>query len=96
MKQVLQHVKDALEQSFDDPKAHDLDHCIKELEQAKAAAGDKAAMLEDVIRAVTHAKHAQVQLENAEDLSATNAFGGAYRAIDQAIEAFSDHNNDPF
>jgi hypothetical protein len=90
MKQVLQHVKDVLEQSFDDPKAHahDLDQCIKELEQAKATAGDKATMIQDVINAVTHARNAQIELQSAGDISSTNAFGGAYRALDQAIESF--------
>jgi hypothetical protein len=96
MKEVLQHVKDVLERSFDNPNAHDLDHCIRELEQAKAAAGDKAKMIDDVIRAVTHARNAQNELANAGDVSATNAFAEAHRAVDQAIESYTDSDNDPF
>jgi hypothetical protein len=40
-------------------------------------------MMEDVIRAVTHAKNAQAQLAE------------AYRALDQAIESYSNVDNDP-
>jgi hypothetical protein len=46
-------------------------------------------MIEDVIRSIEHARNAQVELRVAGDTSSTNAFGGAYRAIDQAIESFS-------
>jgi hypothetical protein len=38
-REVLQHVKDVLEQSFGNPNAHDLKHCLRELEQVKATAG---------------------------------------------------------
>ncbi|WP_027409982.1 hypothetical protein [Anoxybacteroides tepidamans] len=91
MKQVLQHVKDVLEQSFDNPNQHDLDHCLRELERAKQDAGDKRQMIEDVIRAVMHARNAQDELAQAGDESATNAFAEAYRALDQAIESYADH-----
>jgi hypothetical protein len=94
MKEVLQRVKEKLEQSFDQLGAYDLDQCLRELEQLKAA-GDKQQMMEDVIRAVTHAKNAQAQLANAGDESATNAFAEAYRALDQAIESYSNVDNDP-
>lgn len=89
MKELLQHVKDMLEQSFDNPDAHDLDHCLRQLEQAKQAAGGKQHMIEDVIRAVTHARNAQEELSRAGDESATNAFAEAYRALDQAIESYA-------
>ncbi|BDG42178.1 hypothetical protein [Saccharococcus caldoxylosilyticus] len=95
MKEVLQRVKEKLEQSFDQPGAYDLDQSLRELEQLKATAGDKQQMIEDVIRAVTHAKNAQAQLVNAGDESATNAFAEAYRALDQAIESYSNVDNDP-
>jgi hypothetical protein len=95
MKEVLQRVKEKLEQSFDQPGVYDLDQSLRELEQLKATAGDKQQMMEDVIRAVTHAKNAQAQLANAGDESATNAFAEAYRALDQAIESYSNVDNDP-
>lgn len=83
-----------LEQSFDQPGAYDLEQCLRELEQLKEQGG-KQQMMEDVIRAVTHAKNAQAQLANAGDESATNAFAEAYRALDQAIESYSNIDNDP-
>ncbi|PLR95216.1 hypothetical protein [Bacillus sp. T33-2] len=96
MKEVLQHVKEVLEYSFDHPESNELDVCIRELEQAKESAGDKTVMIEDVIRAVTHARNAQTELRITGDIPATNAFGGAFRALDQAIESYTDVNNDPF
>lgn len=52
-------------------------------------------MIEDVIHAVTHARNARMELAEAGDESATNAFAEAYRALDQAIESYSDVDNDP-
>ncbi|OAT72131.1 hypothetical protein [Parageobacillus thermoglucosidasius] len=95
MIEALRRVKEKLEQSFDQPGAYDLDQCLRELEQLKTAADDKQQMIEDVIRAVTHAKNAQAQLANAGDESAINAFAEAYRALDQAIESYSNADNDP-
>lgn len=95
MIEALRRVKEKLEQSFDQPGAYDLDQCLRELEQLKTAADDKQQMMEDVIRAVTHAKNAQAQLANAGDESAINAFAEAYRALDQAIESYSNADNDP-
>ncbi|GMN99637.1 hypothetical protein [Parageobacillus thermoglucosidasius] len=83
-----------LEQSFGQPGAYDLEQCLRELEQLKEQGG-KQQMMEDVIRAVTHAKNAQAQLANAGDESATNAFAEAYRALDQVIESYSNIDNDP-
>lgn len=93
MKEVLQHVKDVLEQAFDHPEGHHLDQCIRELEEAKKLAGSKAQMIGDVINAVTNARNAQNQLFYTGDISSTNAFGEAYRAIDQAIESYLDEND---
>ncbi|TCT25088.1 hypothetical protein EDD68_104163 [Melghiribacillus thermohalophilus] len=96
MKELLEHVKEVLEQSLNHPDGHKLDHCIQELEEAKARAGeDQEQMFNDLLRAVTQARNAQIQLENARDNSATNAFTEAHRAIEQAIEAYTDPDNDP-
>jgi len=95
MREVLQHVKDVLERAYDNPNEHDLDHCIRILEETRAAAGDKAQMIDDVVRAVTHARNAQNQLANAGDISATNAFAEAHRAVEQAMESYAEIDNDP-
>ncbi|ASS87890.1 hypothetical protein GLN3_13240 [Geobacillus lituanicus] len=95
MKDVLQRVKEQLEQAFDEPRSTSLDGALHELEQLKASSGEKRQMIEDVIRAVTHARNARVELAAAGDESATNAFAEAYRALDQAIESYSDVDNDP-
>ncbi|MGP9075867.1 hypothetical protein ACSYHE_08760 [Geobacillus thermodenitrificans subsp. calidus] len=95
MKETLQRVKEQLEQSFNEPHSTSLDGAIHELEQLKANAGDKQKMIEDVIRAVTHARNARIELAEAGDESATNAFAEAYRALDQTIESYSDVDNDP-
>ncbi|MBY6277926.1 hypothetical protein, partial [Symbiobacterium thermophilum] len=79
MIEALRRIKKKLEQSFDQPGVYDLEQCLRELEQLKEQGG-KQQMMEDVIRAVTHAKNAQAQLANAGDESATNAFAEAYRA----------------
>ncbi|QHN50832.1 hypothetical protein EPB69_02765 [Geobacillus stearothermophilus] len=95
MKEILERVKEQLEQSFDEPRSTSLDGALHELEQLKASSGEKRQMIEDVIRAVTHARNARVELAAAGDESATNAFAEAYRALDQAIESYSDVDNDP-
>lgn len=95
MKEILQQVKDELEKAFDDPESHDLDRSIQQLLTAKEQYGDKGTMIEDVIRSLTQAKNAKVQLENAGDISASAAFGEAYNALDQAIESYTETNNDP-
>jgi hypothetical protein len=43
MKEVLQRVKEKLEQSFDNPGAYDLEQCLRELEQLKATPREKRA-----------------------------------------------------
>jgi DNA-binding winged helix-turn-helix (wHTH) protein len=50
MKEVLQHVKEVLERTFDQPNSSELDQCITELQQALETSGDKGKMIEDVIR----------------------------------------------
>ncbi|AMQ19694.1 MULTISPECIES: hypothetical protein [Geobacillus] len=95
MKEVLQRVKEQLEQAFEEPRSTSLDGAIRELERLKASAGDKRQMIEDVIQAVTHARNARMELAEAGDESATNAFAEAYRALDQAIESYSGVDNDP-
>ena len=95
MKEILERVKEQLEQSFDEPRSTSLDWAIHELERLKASARDKRQMIEDVIRAVTHARNARMELAEAGDESATNAFAEAYRALDQAIESYSGVDNDP-
>ncbi|GAB6004367.1 hypothetical protein JCM12214_02670 [Geobacillus vulcani] len=95
MKEILERVKEQLEQSFDEPSSTSLDGAIHELERLKASARDKRQMIEDVIRAVTHARNARMELAEAGDESATNAFAEAYRALDQAIESYSGVDNDP-
>ncbi|ADU93013.1 hypothetical protein [Geobacillus sp. Y412MC52] len=95
MKEVLQRVKEQLEQAFDEPRSTSLDGALHELEQLKASAGEKKQMIEDVIRAVAHARNARMELAEAGDESAANAFAEAYRALDQAIESYSGVDNDP-
>jgi hypothetical protein len=87
---TLQHVKDELEQALENPRAHDLDHCVNELLEAKQDAGENQKMMEDVLNAVTHAMHAQPRLqEDGTDISSINAFKEAHNAVDQAIETIS-------
>jgi ABC-type transporter Mla subunit MlaD len=96
MKEVLQQVKDELEKAFDHPEIHNLDRSIEQLQAALEQYGDKGTMIEDAIRSLTNAKNAAGQLENAGDISSTAAFGEAFRSLDQAIESYTDTNNDPF
>ena len=89
MKEVLQQVKDELQRAYDDPEAHDLDRCIEQLESALEQSGDRGTMLKDVITAVTQARNAKVQLQNAGDVASSAAFGQAFNALEQAIESYS-------
>jgi polyribonucleotide nucleotidyltransferase len=95
MKQILQQVKEELEKTFSNPETHNLDRCIEQLQAAKEQYGDKGTMIEDLIRSVTQAKNAQVQLENAGDISSSAAFGEAFNALEQTIESYTDTDNDP-
>jgi ABC-type transporter Mla subunit MlaD len=96
MKEVLQQVKEELEKAFDEPQSHDLDHSIQQLQEALEQNGDKGTMIENAITSLIQAKHAMNQLENAGDISASAAFGQAYNALDQAIESYTETNNDPY
>jgi hypothetical protein len=96
MKEVLQQVKEELEKAYDHPETADLDSCIHQLQSAKEQYGDKGTMIEDCIRSLTQARNAIGALENAEDVSSAGAFGEAYNALDQAIESYTDTNNDSF
>lgn len=87
---TLKQVKNELSQAFDNPQSHNLDHCVNDLMEAKQDAGNKQEMMDDVLNAVTHAMHAQEQLENDSDISSINAFKEAHHAVDQAIESLSD------
>lgn len=96
MKEILQQVKEELEKAYSNPESHDLDRCIEQLQSAKEQYGDKGTMIEDVIRSLTQARNAKVQLENAGDISSSAAFGEAHNALDQAIASYTRTNNDPF
>ncbi|RFU64492.1 hypothetical protein D0469_18200 [Peribacillus saganii] len=96
MKELLQQVKDILERSFENPNEQDLDFCLETLMKAKESAGEKQEMFENIINAVTHAKHAQAELEHAGTPSASAAYGQAYRALDKGIESYLETNNDPY
>ncbi|MBT2755141.1 hypothetical protein [Mesobacillus foraminis] len=96
MKDILQQAKEELEKAYDNPQSHDLNKTIQQLQAAKEQYGDKGTMIEDVIRSLTQARNAEPQLENAGDISASAAFGEAYNALDQAIESYTEINNDPF
>jgi hypothetical protein len=95
MKEILQQVKEVLERSFDHPNEQDLDYCLETLMQAKESAGEKETMFNDIINAVTHAKHAQAELEYAGTPASAAAYGQAFRALDQGIESYIDPDNDP-
>jgi hypothetical protein len=89
MKEILQQAKETLEYTYDHPDANELARCIEGLEEAKETAGAKKEMLENVIRSIAQAHHAQRELEISGDASSSSAFGEAFNAIDQAIESYS-------
>nr|WP_302328449.1 hypothetical protein [Salirhabdus salicampi] len=95
---MLQQVKEELERAFDEPNSYNLDRSLQLLQDAKNQYGDKGTMINDMIRSLTQAKHAQGQLNDVDDenISPSAAFGQAYNAIEQAIESYNDPNNDPF
>ncbi|MGJ7922853.1 hypothetical protein [Neobacillus sp. LXY-4] len=96
MKEILQQIKDELEKTFDNPGSHDLDHSIQQLQAARQQYGDRGTMLEDAITALTQARNAKRELENAGDVASSAAFGEAFNALEQAIKSYTDPNNDPF
>ncbi|MET3695807.1 hypothetical protein SAMN05877753_102663 [Bacillus oleivorans] len=95
MKELLQQVKQELEKAYDNSDSVDLDSSIQRIQAAKEQYGDKGTMIDDLIRSLTNARNATVQLENAGDISSSAAFGEAYNALDQAIESYTETDNDP-
>lgn len=89
MKEILQQIKAELEQNYDHPESHDLDHCIQTLQSALEQNGDKGTMIQNVITALTQARNSKVALENAGDTSSAAAFGQAFNALEQAIESYT-------
>ncbi|HAQ06951.1 MAG TPA: hypothetical protein DCR24_05280 [Bacillus bacterium] len=96
MKVILQQAKAELEHAYDHPEAHDLEESIRQIQMAREQYGDKGTILDDLIRSLTQAKHSEQALKNAGDISSAGAFGEAFNALEQAIESYSDTNNDPY
>ncbi|WP_316568961.1 hypothetical protein [Neobacillus sp. YIM B06451] len=96
MKELLQQVKKELEKAFDHPEMHNLDESIAKLRSALEHHGDKGTMINDAITALTQARNAAAELEHAGTDSSSAAFGEAFNALDQAIESYTNPNNDPF
>lgn len=89
MKEILQEVKEQLEQAYSHPEEAKLEQCIQMLEDAKQQYGDRGTMIEDVIRSLTQAKNATNELEQAGDISSSAAYGEAFNGLEQAIESYS-------
>ncbi|KAA9023609.1 hypothetical protein [Niallia endozanthoxylica] len=89
MKEILQQVKEQLENAYDHPESIDLDQSIQQLQSALEQYGDKGTMIENVITALTQARNAKVALENAGDISSSAAFGQAFNALEHAIESYT-------
>ncbi|MEZ0117487.1 MULTISPECIES: hypothetical protein [Heyndrickxia] len=97
MKEILEQVKEKLENAYNHPDSADLDACIRQLQDARQQYGDKGTMIEDAITAIEQAKHSLPEHRHAGTDSAAGAFGQAYNALEHAIESFSGtENNDPF
>ena len=88
MKDLLQQVKEELEKAYDHPDFINLDDSIARLQQSLEQNGDKGTMIENVITALTQARNAKVQLQQAGDVSSSAAFGQAFNALEQAIESY--------
>ena len=88
MKELLQQVKEELEKAYDHPDFLNLDDSIARLQQSLEQNGDKGTMIENVITALTQARNAKVQLQQAGDVSSSAAFGQAFNALEQAIESY--------
>lgn len=96
MKEILQQVKEEIEQAYDHPESVDLDRSISQLQSILEQYGDKGTMIENCIRSLTQAKNSIGALKNAGDVSSAAAFGQAFNALENAIKSYSDVNNDPF
>jgi hypothetical protein len=88
VKELLQQVKEELEKAYDHPDFINLDDSIARLQQSLEQNGDKGTMIENVIIALTQARNAKVQLQQAGDVSSSAAFGQAFNALEQAIESY--------
>jgi len=88
VKELLQQVKEELEKAYDHPEFINLDDSIAKLQQSLEQNGDKGTMIENVITALTQARNAKVQLQQAGDVSSSAAFGQAFNALEQAIESY--------
>jgi hypothetical protein len=88
VKDLLQQVKEELEKAYDRPDFINLDDSIARLQQSLEQNGDKGTMIENVITALTQARNAKVQLQQAGDVSSSAAFGQAFNALEQAIESY--------
>jgi hypothetical protein len=88
VKEILEQVMQQLENAYNNPEAVDLDQAISQLQSAKEQYGDKGTMLEDAITALTQAKHSMAQMETAEDVGPSEAFGQAHNALEQAMKSF--------
>ena len=88
MRELLQQAKEELEKAYDHPDFINLDDSIARLQQSLEQNGDKGTMLENVITALTQARNAKVQLQQAGDVSSSAAFGQAFNALEQAIESY--------
>jgi hypothetical protein len=88
VKELLQQVKEELEKAYDHPDFINLDDSIARLQQSLEQNGDKGTMIENVITALTQARNAKVQLQQAGDVSSSAAFGQAFNALEQAIESY--------
>ncbi|SEM19205.1 hypothetical protein SAMN05192533_101360 [Mesobacillus persicus] len=95
MKEILQQIKDDLEKCYSNPESFDLDRSIQQLQFAIGQNGDKGTTLEDTMTALTQAKHALPQLENAGDVASSAAFGQAFNALEHALKSYMDTDNDP-
>ena len=88
MRELLQQAKEELEKAYDHPDFINLDDSIARLQQSLEQNGDKGTMIENVITALTQARNAKVQLQQAGDVSSSAAFGQAFNALEQAIESY--------
>lgn len=95
MKEILQQVKEELERACNNPESADLDQCINQLQSALSQNGDKGTMIENCIQSLTQARNSIGALKNAGDDSAKNAFGEAFNALENAIDSYTNVNNDP-
>ncbi len=96
MKEVLQQAREGLEKAYNHPESANLDHCINQLQSALNQNGDKGTMIENCIQALTQARNSVGALKNAGDDSSEGAFDEAFNALENAIESYSDVNNDSF